>query len=64
MIDTEGYDYEVLKQIDFQRFRPSLVIYERVHLSDAAKKASVDMLNKAGYDVFNSYSLNFVAVRR
>jgi len=64
MIDAEGYDYEVLQQIDFQRFRPSLVIYEQIHLSDAVKRASIEMLNKAGYDVHNSYNMNFVAVRR
>ena len=64
VIDTEGYDYEVLKQIDFQRFRPELVIYEQIHLSDEVKKASIEMLNNAGYDVHNSYNLNFVAVRR
>ncbi len=41
---TEGYDYEVLKQIDLERFRPSLVIYEYIHLSDDAKLASKNCL--------------------
>jgi FkbM family methyltransferase len=63
LIDTEGYDFEILKQIDFQRFRPSLVIYERVHLSDDAKKASVELLEKAGYDVHTSV-MSFIAVSR
>ena len=64
MIDTEGYDYEVLKQIDFQRFRPSLVIYEQIHLNATVKKASIELLNKAGYAVHNSYNMNLVGVRR
>lgn len=63
LIDTEGYDYEVLKQIDFRRFRPSLVICEKVHLSDDAKKASVELLGKAGYDVHTSV-MSFIAVRK
>ena len=63
LIDTEGYDYEVLKQIDFQRFRPSLVICEQIHLSDTVKKASIELLDKAGYNVHTSY-MNFIAVRR
>ncbi len=61
-IDTEGYDYEVLKQIDFQRFRPSLVIYEHIHLSDKAKSASKALLENFGYDVHNSRDTNYVAV--
>lgn len=62
VVDTEGYDYEILKLIDFQRFRPSLVIYEQIHLSDTAKKASIELLNKAGYGVHNSYNMNLVGV--
>ena len=62
MIDAEGYDYEILKLIDFQRFRPRLVIYEQIHLSDTAKKASIELLNKAGYGVHDSYHTNLVAV--
>lgn len=64
MIDAEGYDYEILQQIDLVRFRPKLVVYEQIHLSKAVKKASVDLLNRAGYDVHNSYNMNFVGVRR
>ncbi len=63
-IDTEGYDYEVLKQIDFQRFRPSVVIYEHLHLSDRTKSASRTLLENFGYDVHNSYDMNYVAVRK
>ena len=62
LIDAEGYDYEILKLIDFQRFRPALVIYEQIHLSDAVKKASIELLNKAGYSVHNSYNMNLVGV--
>ena len=64
MIDAEGYDHEILKQIDFERFRPKLVIYEQIHLSDTLKKASIELLNKAGYDVHNSYNMNCVGVPR
>jgi FkbM family methyltransferase len=64
LIDTEGYDYEVLKQIDFQRFRPSLVIYEHLHLGEKTKSASKTLLENFGYDIHNSYDMNYVAVRR
>jgi FkbM family methyltransferase len=64
LIDTEGYDYEVLKQIDFLHFRPSVVIYEHIHLDRESKSASKELLENLGYDVFNSYDTNYVAVRR
>lgn len=32
MIDTEGYDFEIIKQIDFNRLKPATIIYERKHL--------------------------------
>ena len=62
LIDTEGYDFEVLKQFDFTRFRPSIVIYEHIHLDDAAKTDSKQMLENLGYAVHNSYNTNYVGV--
>jgi FkbM family methyltransferase len=64
VIDAEGYDYEILKQIDLQRFRPGLVIYEHNHLEDSAKEASIKLLDKAGYDVHKASNMNLAAVRR
>lgn len=32
LIDTEGYDLVVLREVDFARYGPRLVIYERKHL--------------------------------
>jgi len=49
-IDTEGYDYEILKQVDFERWRPRLVLFEHRHLG-ADRKASVRMLTDHGYEV-------------
>jgi FkbM family methyltransferase len=51
-IDTEGYDYEILKQIDFSRtWAPRHVIYEACHLGDSLEKAR-SMLRNAGYEIF------------
>ncbi|HEV2551867.1 MAG TPA: FkbM family methyltransferase [Stellaceae bacterium] len=51
LIDTEGYDYEILRQIDFPTHRPSLVMYEQRHLSRGDKRAAVDLLKRHGYRV-------------
>jgi len=32
MIDTEGYDYQVLRTLDFKRSAPRYINYERIHL--------------------------------
>jgi len=62
LIDTEGYDYEVLKEIDFKRFLPNLVVYEHMHLDDRAKSESKELLTQLGYEVYNSCDTNYVAV--
>lgn len=48
-IDTEGYDYEILKQFDFVRNQPGMVIFEHSHLSSDDYSAAVTMLQSFGY---------------
>jgi len=48
-IDAEGADFDILSQLDLVRFRPSLIIYEHVHLSEADKLAAAGLLNRANY---------------
>lgn len=49
-IDTEGYDYEILKRVDLERWRPKLVIYEHHHLG-AARGECEAYLRKHGYEL-------------
>ena len=51
-IDAEGYDYEILKTIDFDRIRPRFVNYERVLLLDE-EPACRSMMRDAGYVLFD-----------
>jgi FkbM family methyltransferase len=48
-IDTEGYDLEVLKLIDFDRWKPALVMYEHAHLNAAEQAEARTMLERRGY---------------
>jgi len=50
VIDTEGHDLQVLRSLDFARFRPTLVMFEHQHLSEPDKKAAYALLESAGYD--------------
>lgn len=51
-IDTEGYDYEVLKLFDFQNTLPELILYESKNLSDADYQASKLLLEQHGYSLY------------
>lgn len=51
VIDAEGFDYEIVKQIDLKNNPPSLIIFETIHLSKADKVASFKLLEDAGYTV-------------
>jgi len=48
-IDTEGFDAEVVKMIDFARFRPQIIRFEHTHLSDKDLKDTCDLLKSNGY---------------
>ncbi len=52
-IDTEGFDYEVLKMIDFSFFKPLIIKYESINLKEEVKKDSILLLLNQGYYVFN-----------
>ncbi len=49
LIDTEGYDYEIIKQVDFKRLPPAIVCYEHKHLSRAHRSDCERLLNANGY---------------
>jgi FkbM family methyltransferase len=61
LIDTEGYDLKILATIDFNRFKPDLVIYERKHLSREEEAISIRLLLKEGYSICSSGSNNIAA---
>jgi FkbM family methyltransferase len=52
-IDTEGYDYHVLRQIDFKRISPKLILYEHIHLKADELQAATDLLCLHGYRCVN-----------
>ncbi len=50
-IDTEGYDYEILKMIDFKLFRPKVVHFEHSHLTLDDRMAAYKLLLAASYEI-------------
>lgn len=52
LTDTEGYDYEIIRQIDFQQQRPLLLIYEHHHFDATTDRACIGLLKQQGYRLF------------
>jgi len=48
-IDTEGYDFEVIKLIDMSAVKPRIIVFESVHLEKFVYKACVKYLRQNGY---------------
>ena len=48
-IDAEGYDFEILRTIDFDRFQPAIVRYEYRHLSRRDADRAIELLQRHGY---------------
>lgn len=46
---TEGYDFEVLKQFPFERLRPARVVFETAHLSSMDNNAAASFMMRHGY---------------
>jgi FkbM family methyltransferase len=52
-IDTEGFDYEVIKMIDFSIIKPSIIRYEHKNLGEYEKLEATKILRNNGYFIFN-----------
>ena len=51
-IDTEGFDFEVLKMIDFNLLKPSIIKYEHTNLNKIDLTKSIRLLRDNGYFIF------------
>ena len=55
-IDTEGYDYEIIKSIDFTKTRPDVIIVEYLHITFYQYFAMINILMDNNYRVNKSNS--------
>jgi FkbM family methyltransferase len=53
LIDAEGYDYEIIQAIDFERHRPRLLIFESLHFSAEERDQSRAQLEGLGYELMD-----------
>lgn len=62
-IDTEGYDWQVLRLFDLGRYRPQVVLYEHKHLPIADQQKAEQMLKDQGY-ALSRHIADTLAIRR
>ena len=53
LIDAEGFDEIVLRQVPLHKLRPTIVIWEHMHLKPEAKEAAAEYARKNCYAVWN-----------
>jgi len=51
-IDTEGFDYEVIKMAQLDKYRPTLVNYEHEYMSEKEKQECWSYLTSLNYHIF------------
>ncbi len=61
MIDTEGYDYAIIKQLNFDIIKPNIILYEQKHLNNIDKKNCEQLLISQRYSLSRHFS-NTMAV--
>ncbi|MEY8848453.1 FkbM family methyltransferase [Psychroserpens sp. XS_ASV72] len=49
-IDTEGYDWNVLSQLDLKSYQPQIILFEHVHLTTEEKSNAINHL-KSKYSI-------------
>jgi FkbM family methyltransferase len=63
-IDTEGFDYQILKSIDFSKIRPQIIEFEHSHLSVSDESESHRLLISNGYELHRFFGDDTLAILR
>lgn len=50
-IDTEGYDFEIIKTIDFNQMKPKYISFEHFLIKDIDKEKCFELLKSNGYEL-------------
>lgn len=58
-IDTEGYDFEILKLLDFSKFSCDFIKYEKANLSHSDLEKSEMLLKKVGFNIIGDNYDNY-----
>lgn len=62
IIDAEGYDFEIIKTINFDKIRPEVILYEHIHLPEKDREMCLSLLGSYEYHYFED-GINTLAYR-
>lgn len=62
-VDVEGYDYEILKNFNFSRFSPALILFEYKHLNRNDYLAAINYLKDRKYEVYRIDADDLLCIR-
>ncbi|WP_293013585.1 FkbM family methyltransferase [Mongoliibacter sp.] len=62
-IDTEGFDFEILKMFDLSKIMPDVIIYEEEHFDQATKESCKNYLTEHEY-VYHQVGRDAYAVKK
>jgi FkbM family methyltransferase len=48
-VDVEGYDYQIVRNIDFEKVIPSIIRFEHANITPGEKSECIDLLISKGY---------------
>jgi FkbM family methyltransferase len=54
-VDTEGYDWEILRHVDIAALAPRLIVYEHYHLGPEDRRAAREHLRGSGYETMEEH---------
>lgn len=60
-IDTEGYDFEIIKMFNISKHKPAVIVFENLHLSQETREQCKKYLESYGYS-FSDYGPNTLAM--
>ena len=61
-VDTEGLDYDILRSLDSERFRPAIVCAEVLAMGTKADEKIVELMRSRGYMVGGNTWVNAIFV--
>ncbi len=61
-VDVEGYDYEILKQLDFSRINPDIIRFEYINLTGDDVQNAIRLLKQHAYYCFYD-DIDVVAIK-
>jgi FkbM family methyltransferase len=62
-IDTEGYDFEIIRMFNIEITRPEVIVYENLHFSPELQDECTEYLKHSGY-LCRDYGPNTLAMRK